>query len=78
MSGNAEVYIQLEGPHAPEALVFCRADDTDAQVEPRKHMRIIGRRHLRAEPVFTHAAVASQSWMQERRSMNEAPYTTLA
>ena len=71
MSGIAKVYMKRKGSDAPITLVFCRADDTYAEVEPRRNMTIIEGSHWRAEPVFTHATIASQSWMRVRRSLNE-------
>ena len=74
MSGIAKVYVRREDPDAPIELVFCRADDTCAQVTPGKHISIMEGRHWRADKEFTHAAVASESWMQVGQSLNEARY----
>ena len=72
MRGIAKVHIRREEPETPITLVFCRPDDTYAEVTPIKGTPIVQGAGWRARHEFTHAAIASQSWMRARRTLNEA------
>ena len=72
MCGIAKVHIRREDPETPITLVFCRPDDTYAEVTPIKGTPIVQGAGWRARPEFNQAAIASQSWMRARRTLNEA------
>ena len=72
MSAIAKVHIRREEPETPIALVSCRADDTYAEVTPIKGTPIVQGAGWRARREITHAAIASQSWMRARRTLNDA------